>query len=177
MSAARTIRLIAFDVDGVLTDGMLYYGPQGDSMKAFSARDGMGISLARAGGLQTAIITGRMSAMVAARARDLHIDHVIQQASQKWPALQELCAKIGIGSEEVAYMGDDLNDVTVLRRVAFGGAPTDGCAEAKQAAAFVSTYAGGHGALREFIEHILKEKQVWDHVLQQYTGGTGTLYQ
>lgn len=177
MSTLRTIRLIAFDVDGVLTDGMLYYGPQGDCLKAFSARDGMGISLARAAGLQTAIITGRMSAMVAARARDLKIDYVSQQAAQKWPALQDVCRQAGVGCDEVAYMGDDLNDVPVLSRVAFGGAPADGCAEAKQAAAFISAYAGGHGALREFIEHILKEKQVWDRVLQQYAGGTETLYQ
>lgn len=176
MAAAR-VRLLAFDVDGVLTDGMLYYDANGDALKAFSVRDGMGISLARAGGLQTAIITGRMSPMVEVRARDLHVDYVIQNAGQKPQALQALCEKAGVTPTDIAYMGDDLNDVAVIKAVALGGAPADACQEALDAADFISAYPGGHGALREFAEYILKEKQVWDHVLRQYLGGAGTLNQ
>lgn len=177
METAKRIRLLALDVDGVLTDGMLYYTAQGDAMKAFSVRDGMGISLARAGGLKTAFITGRLSDMVARRATDLHIDYVIQNAGQKVPALQQLCREEGFTLDEVAYMGDDLNDVAVLSCVALGGAPADACAEAKDAASFVASKAGGHGALREFVEYILKEQQRWHDVLRQYMGGIGTLHQ
>lgn len=177
MKSIQQIRLLAFDVDGVLTDGMLYYGAAGEVMKGFSARDGMGISLARAGGLRTAIVTGRLSPMVAARAQDLQIDYVIQNAGQKLPALQALCQDHGLTLDEVAYMGDDLNDVAVICQAALGGAPADACIEAKEAASFVSSCTGGHGALREFSEYILKSQHRWDAVLQRYLGGAGRLNQ
>lgn len=177
MKRIRNIRLLAFDVDGVLTDGMLYYGPSGDAMKAFSVRDGMGISLARAGGLLTAVVTGRLSPMVEQRARDLHIDYVIQNAGQKVPAVQALCSREGILMEEIAYMGDDLNDAALIRLVGFGAAPADACREAKEAADFISSCSGGHGALREFSEYILKQQGKWAHVAAQYLQGIGTLKQ
>lgn len=177
MKSIQQIRLLAFDVDGVLTDGMLYYGAAGEVMKGFSARDGMGISLARAGGLRTAILTGRLSPMVEARAKELQIDYVIQKAGQKLRALQELCQDQGLTLENVAYMGDDLNDVAVIEHVALGGSPADACQEAREAAAFVASCPGGHGALREFSEYILKGQQRWDAVLQRYLGGAGRLEQ
>ena len=95
MDGWREIKLLAFDVDGVLTDGTIYYGPGGDAMKGFSARDGMGISLARAAGLKTAIITGRRSPMVERRAEDLHIDYVMQNTSDKLAAFSQLCQDLG----------------------------------------------------------------------------------
>lgn len=177
MGSAASIRLLAFDVDGVLTDGMLYYGPDGDAMKAFSVRDGMGISLARAGGLKTAVVTGRMSAMVAKRAADLHIDYVIQNAAQKVPAMQELCTRVGLTLADVAYMGDDLNDASLIQMAGLGAAPADACKEAKDAADFISAYNGGHGALREFAEYILQCQGRWDNVIAQYLQGMGTLKQ
>lgn len=168
---AKTIKLIAFDVDGVLTDGTIYYGPQGDAMKGFSARDGMGISLARAAGIKTAVITGRRSPMVEKRATDLHIDYIVQNVSAKWQALEDICNDMGITVQEAAYMGDDLNDVEVISKTGCGAAPADACQEAKEAAQFVSSCLGGHGALRQWIEHILKRQNQWHTVLSRYFSG------
>ena len=162
------IKLVAFDVDGVLTDGIIYYGPSGDSMKGFSAHDGMGISLARMGGLKTALVTGRRTPMVEERAKDLHIDYVIQDARDKLAEMTALCEREGIKLEEVAYMGDDLNDANLVGHVGFGAAPLDGCEEVRREAAFVSAYKGGHGAVREFVEYILKGQHKWEYVLEQY---------
>ena len=168
----------ALDVDGVMTDGIIYYSPSGDAMKGFSARDGMGISLIRAAGIQTALVTGRRSPMVEQRAKDLHIDYVLQDCSRKLLAMQQLCSEIGLSLDEVAYMGDDLNDVELIANAGFGAAPLDACEEARRSAAFVSAYPGGHGALREFAEYILKSQHVWDKVLRQYFGdATFTLRQ
>lgn len=168
---AKMIKLIAFDVDGVLTDGTIYYGPQGDALKGFSARDGMGISLTRAAGIKTAVITGRRSPMVEKRAADLHVDYIMQNVSVKWQALEEICDTMGITVQEAAYMGDDLNDVEVISRIGFGAAPADACCEAKEAAQFVATCPGGHGALRQWIEHILKRQNQWHTVLSRYFSG------
>jgi 3-deoxy-D-manno-octulosonate 8-phosphate phosphatase (KDO 8-P phosphatase) len=171
MNDLMKIKLLAMDVDGVLTDGTIYYGPQGDALKGFSARDGMGISLARAGGLKTAILTGRKSPMVEQRATDLHIDYLLEGVSHKVGEMKQLCEQLGLDLSEVAYMGDDLNDVELLACAGLGGAPQDACAEARAAAGFVSQYAGGHGALREFSEYILKGQQKWSDILQKYNCG------
>ena len=169
MSFLTPIKMLALDVDGVMTDGIIYYSPSGDAMKGFSARDGMGISLIRAAGIQTALVTGRRSPMVEQRAKDLHIDYVLQDCSRKLLAMQQLCSEIGLSLDEVAYMGDDLNDVELIANAGFGAAPLDAC---------VSAYPGGHGALREFAEYILKSQHVWDKVLRQYFGdATFTLRQ
>lgn len=177
MSEWTPIRLLAFDVDGVLTDGTIYYGPDGDAMKGFSARDGMGISLARAAGLKTAIITGRRSPMVERRAADLHIDYVMQNASDKLAVFSSLCQELGIAMKEAAYMGDDLNDLAVVAKAGCGASPADACSEVRQAAAFVSAYAGGHGALRDWVEYILKQQHQWDHVLSRYMSGMAVVIQ
>lgn len=171
------IKLLALDVDGVMTDGIIYYSPAGDAMKGFSARDGMGISLARAAGLKTALVTGRRSAMVEQRAKDLHIDYVLQDCSSKVEAMETLCQELGLTLGQVAYMGDDLNDVQLITHCGFGGAPLDACEEARQAAAFLSAYTGGHGALREFVEYILKNQGTWQGVLDAYLGGEAALRQ
>ena len=177
MKYLTQIKLLALDVDGVLTDGIIYYSPAGDAMKGFSARDGMGISLARMAGLRTALITGRRSPMVEQRAKDLHIDYVIQDAKDKLQALRQLCRDTGLTMEEVSYMGDDLNDVSLLRNVGFGAAPCDGCEEACRAAAFVSNFRGGYGALRELVEYILKNQGVWDDIVNHFLTGTAEFKQ
>lgn len=171
MREKSPIRLLALDVDGVLTDGTIYYGPDGDALKGFSARDGMGISLARLAGLKTAIITARRSPMVEKRARDLNIDYIIQDAQDKLTTLQTICGDMGISLSAAAYMGDDLNDLAPINHCGLGAAPADACTEAKAAATFVSSFAGGHGALRELVEYILKNQQQWDEVLAHFTAG------
>lgn len=177
MDGADRIKVVAFDVDGVLTDGTLFYGTDGDCLKGFYARDGMGISLLHAAGIRTAVITGRMSPMVARRVEDLHISYVYQGIARKADVLPDLCVRADTALDEIAYMGDDVNDLPVLKRVGLGAAPADACAEAKEAAHLVTVAAGGHGALREFCEYILKARRQWDAVLQQYESGTGELKQ
>ena len=168
MSFLTHIKMLALDVDGVMTDGIIYYSPSGDAMKGFSARDGMGISLIRAAGLKTALVTGRRSPMVEQRAKDLHIDYVLQDCSRKLLAMQQLCSEIGLS----------LDEVELIANAGFGAAPLDACEEARRSAAFVSAYPGGHGALREFAEYILKSQHVWDKVLSRYLGdGSLTLRQ
>ena len=142
---AEHIKVVAFDVDGVFTDGTLYYGANGDCMKAFSARDGMGISMVKAAGLRTAIITGRSSQSVAKRAENLGITYVIQGSSYKKEGLAELCEKAQVTEKEVAYMGDDINDLPVIAAVGFSGAPQDACRQVREAVtgrfeSFVNTF-------------------------------------
>lgn len=168
MIQSKSLFLLAFDVDGVLTDGSLYYGPQGEAYKCFSARDGMGISLARLAGFKTAIITGRLSDMVKQRAADLGIDYIYQGVENKLIALQALCRQIGIEVSQVAYMGDDINDMAVLKACQYSGAPADACKEVRKIASWVSIYPGGKGAVREWIEYLLRQEKRWERVLQQY---------
>ena len=134
-------------------------------------------SLARAAGLKTAIITGRRSPMVERRAEDLHIDYVMQNTSDKLAAFSQLCRDLGISMGEAAYMGDDLNDLAVVAKAGCGASPADGCAEVREAASFVSAYAGGHGALREWVEYILKQQHQWDSVLSRYMSGMAAVIQ
>lgn len=177
MKYLTQIKLVAFDVDGVLTDGVIYYGPQGDFIKGFSAHDGMGVSLAHIGGLKTALITGRKTPMVEKRANDLHIDYVVQDAKDKLSEMRKLCDQIGIKLEEVSYMGDDLNDAELVGHVGFGASPLDGCEEVRREAAFVSAFKGGHGAVRELVEYILKGQNKWNYVLQQFKGSNDNVEQ
>ncbi len=177
MGKGTAIQLLAFDVDGVLTNGTIYYGTAGEALKGFSARDGMAISLARAAGMKTAIITGRQSPMVERRAADLHIDYVIQNAADKLAVFTTLCRELGISCQEAAYMGDDLNDLSVIAAAGCGASPADGCEEVRQIADFVSDYNGGCGALRQWIEYILKQQHQWDSVLRRYQGGMAEVVQ
>ena len=168
MGTLHTLKVVAFDVDGVLTDGTIYYGPDGDCLKGFSARDGMGISCLHAAGIKTAIITGRRSSMVERRAADLHIGYVFQGVGRKVEGVSRLCEDAAVNTDEIAYMGDDINDLPVIGQVAFTGAPADACAEVKDNADLVVSARGGHGAVREFCEYILKARDQWDTVLQMY---------
>lgn len=152
----KQIRLGIFDVDGVLTDGRLYYGPEGDCMKAFNAKDGLGIVRLIKAGLQTAIITGRTSPFVARRAADLGIQHVYQKKMEKLPAFEELLQTLNLKPEQAAYMGDDIIDLPVMQRVGVAACPQDAIEDVKQISHFISKYNGGCGAVRELCECILK---------------------
>lgn len=151
----RRIRLVAFDVDGVLTDGRLYYSETGDAMKAFDVRDGMGMKLLQDAGIELAIITSRSAPGVLLRARDLGITHVQQGVADKRSGFDALLAALAMAPEEAAFMGDDLVDLPVFRRcglaVTVAGAP----ALLKRHADYVTRAAGGRGAVREFCEMLL----------------------
>jgi 3-deoxy-D-manno-octulosonate 8-phosphate phosphatase (KDO 8-P phosphatase) len=158
---ARRIRLVLFDVDGVLTDGQLTYGPSGEALKTFNTRDGHGIVLLRLAGIETGILSARDSEIVRARARELGIRLQSQGLRDKSVALDGLLARTGLTSDEVAFMGDDVNDLPALARVGLSAAPADAAAEVLGRADFVSSRAGGHGAARELCELILKAQGKW----------------
>jgi 3-deoxy-D-manno-octulosonate 8-phosphate phosphatase (KDO 8-P phosphatase) len=152
---ARKIRVAIFDVDGVLTDGALYYEDSGKEMKAFSVHDGHGIRMLRDSGVALAIISSRSSHSLEARARNLGIELLFQGAADKLAAFSELQGRCGTGAEACAYVGDDLVDLPVMKRCGLAVAVPDAPASVRQQAQYVTRARGGHGAVREFCEIIL----------------------
>ena len=154
-SRAASIRLLALDVDGVLTDGRIYYGNQGEELKAFNIKDGLGIKLLQDAGVKVAIITGRQSEIVARRARELGIEDVVQGREDKLTALRELCERQGLALEACAYMGDDLPDLGAINACGLGLTVADAARAVATAADWQSRLGGGAGAVREACEFIL----------------------
>ncbi len=153
---ARAVRLAIFDVDGVMTDGTLYFGAQGEAFKAFNILDGHGVKLLQKAGLATAILSGRESEAVARRGSELSIAHVIQGAGDdKVPAFERLLAKLRLSAEACAFMGDDIQDLPVMRRCGFAVAVANAVDEVKAAAHYVTRASGGKGAVREFCDLVL----------------------
>ena len=152
------IRLLAMDVDGTLTDGGVVFDENGGETKRFHIHDGLGIVLAGFVGLRIAWITGRTSPVVERRARELGVEHLLQGVRDKEQALAGLAARLRIAPHEVAYMGDDLNDLPALRAAAVAIAPANAVAEVQAAAHLVTPRAGGHGAARDAIEALLRAR-------------------
>jgi 3-deoxy-D-manno-octulosonate 8-phosphate phosphatase (KDO 8-P phosphatase) len=165
---ARRIRLLAMDVDGVLTDGRIILGNNGEELKAFDVHDGLGITLAHQTGLLTAIITGRESEIVRRRGAELRIQDIHQKITDKAACLQALLEKHSLTLQEVAFIGDDLNDVPLFARVGLAVAVADATPEAKQYAHHITSAPGGHGAVRELITLILKTQKKWDTIIEKY---------
>ncbi|MFZ0747361.1 MAG: HAD hydrolase family protein [Terracidiphilus sp.] len=153
-SLAR-IRGLAFDVDGVLTDGGLWWGPGGEEWKRFSFADIMGVSLARRAGLELALISGEDSPLVDRYAKKMHIRHVTKGCSDKATALREFAATAGIDLAEICFMGDDVNDLPAMRIAGFSAAPANAARDVLAHADFIAKSAGGNGAVRELIEALL----------------------
>ena len=166
---AKKIKLIIFDVDGVLTDGGIYIGTSGELFKAFNCQDGLGIKLAQKFGLQTAIITGRESVCTFNRAKDLGIAAVKQGQMNKRNAYKELKAEFNLRDEEIAYVADDLIDLPVFVQVGFRAAVANANIEVKERAHFVTENDGGKGAVREVAEFILKAQGKWAEIIKHYT--------
>ncbi len=164
------LKLLVFDVDGVMTDGALFYGPEGEAFKRFDVKDGHGIVMARLAGLQSAILTARTSKIVERRGEELKMVKVMQGKRDKGPAFLELCAELKVKPEEASYMGDDTNDVAPMVLAGFAACPADAAEEAQNVAHFVSEKNGGHGAVRELVELVLKEQKKWDAVMDQLKG-------
>ena len=153
--SAATVRLLVLDVDGTLTDGRLYFGPRGEELKSFHVRDGQGIKHLDAAGIEVAVISGRRSKMVAARCRELGIEHVIQGAQDKVRAFEKLRMRLKIESSASACVGDDSPDVPLMKVVQLAFAVADAHRDAIRAAHFVTTLPGGHGAVREVCDYLL----------------------
>jgi len=160
-AAARSIQLLILDVDGVLTDGRLVYSPGGEETKTFHVRDGYGIVAARAAGLAIAVVSGRSSGAVSRRLADLGVRDVHQGVRDKILLLPEICTRWAVTASQVAFMGDDLPDLPLLRRVGLALAPSDAVAEVRRIAHWVSRLPGGSGAVREAIEWLLKSRGAW----------------
>lgn len=168
VARARAVRMLVFDVDGVLTDGSLFYGDHGEEYKAFNSRDGHGIKMLRATGIATAIITGRTSQVVIHRARNLGIAHIFQGAEDKLAAFEKLLDASGLTAGEIAYMGDDVVDLPVLRRCGLAITVPDAPAEVKARCHLVTRAAAGRGAAREACEHIMQAQGTWAAQLALY---------
>jgi 3-deoxy-D-manno-octulosonate 8-phosphate phosphatase (KDO 8-P phosphatase) len=165
---AKAIKMLVLDVDGVMTDGRLFYGPGGQEFMVFHILDGHGIKMAIRSGLSLAIITGRESEAVAQRARELGILEIHQKAVDKLSVFQGLLARSGLRVSQVACMGDDLLDLPLLRRAGLAFSVPDAVEEVRAAAHYVTRRPGGQGAVREAIELLLKAQAHWPAVLERY---------
>ncbi len=172
MERAARIRMLLMDVDGVLTDAKLYNvpGPDGKMFetKAFDAQDGIALQWLNWYGIETGVISGRISPATEERARQVKMTHIYQGHIEKVPILEQICEKSGIPADAIAYIGDDLTDVVVMKRVSLGIAPANARAEVKKAAHFVTAGAGGAGAVREVCELLLKAHGKWAEILKKY---------
>lgn len=168
MTRETIIKVIALDVDGVLTDGHIIYTSDDKEIKAFHAQDGLAMSAWKACGKKLAIITGRHSPMVERRAGELKVDFLRMGRGRKTDALRELCAELGVRPEEVAYMGDDLNDLAIMEAVGLPMAPANARPEVRARAFLVTAAAGGSGAVREAVEYICQKQNLWQEVLAMY---------
>ena len=167
MNKLTKIKLLAMDVDGVLTNGSMIFGAEGD-IKIYNALDGLGIRLAMAIGLDIAWITGNTSAAVAARAKTLKVTELHQGQRYKSVALQDIAERKGLAMDEIAYIGDDLNDLPAMDIAGVSFTVPNAASEVKVAADYVTEKSGGHGAVREVIEMILKAQDRWDDGVQTF---------
>lgn len=165
---ARRVKLMIFDVDGVLTDGRLWYGPQGEEWKAFHVLDGLGLKLLAGGGVAAGLLSARSAPAVARRATELGLGHVLQGVEDKRAAFDALLAKLGVPAEAAGYMGDDLPDVPVLASCGFACAPAGAHALALRRAHYVPDAPAGGGAAREVCEYVLGAQGKLDAALARY---------
>lgn len=158
--AAKKIKMLVFDVDGVMTDGSVTYDENGVEYKTFNVKDGHGIVRMNMSGFVTAIITARNNGTVTHRAKNLNFTEVYQGQKFKLPALEELLQKYNCAFENVAYMGDDLPDLCILEKVGLASCPADAVSEVKEVCNFISSYNGGRGAVRELCDFILDAQNI-----------------
>ena len=167
-ASLQKIKLLALDVDGVLTDGSIYISPAGEVFKGFNAKDGMGISCALRSGLQIAVITGRQSPIVERRCEELGITLLQQGVKDKRLALQQMAQELGLVREEIAYMGDDLNDIPAFKASGLNIVPADAAMEVLAVANIITKASGGRGAVREAITMILAAQDNWNVIVNSY---------
>ena len=168
LAKAEPIRLLLLDVDGVLSDGKLYYSDEGVESKAFNIKDGLGIKLVQKAEVQTGIITARQSRLVARRAEELGMDHVRQGARNKLDEFKAILTETGLKPYQVCYVGDDLIDLSLLTRVGLAACPADAVESVKEACHFISRHPGGGGAVREICDLIVQAKGVYEKLVQQF---------
>ncbi|WP_342115053.1 KdsC family phosphatase [Pseudoduganella sp. OTU4001] len=168
VARAAKVRLFIFDVDGVLTDGSLTYGAEGEMVKTFNVHDGLGIKLLQEAGIKTAIISARRTPIVLARAKDLGIEYVHQGGHDKLTPFKALLEQLGITEEQVAFIGDDVVDLPILSRVGFAVSVPNGRPEVHARAHWITEAAGGRGAVREACEFVLRATGSYERVMAQF---------
>lgn len=164
----RQIKLLLLDVDGVLTDGRIVYGTDGCEIKAFDVKDGHGLKLIQRAGIQVGIITGRESNIVVRRAAELGINLVYQAAKDKKTPFYEILKKLSLQPSEVAYVGDDLVDLPILKEVGFSATVADAVEDIKPHVDMITSRRGGRGAVREVCDYLLKQSGRWEEVTRKY---------
>lgn len=168
LERVQKVRFVLMDVDGVLTDGRLFMGSAGEEIRAFHVRDGLGIRMGQRAGLLFGIITGRQSRTVTDRAEELYITEVHQGVLDKSERLDEILGRIKLEPEQVCFIGDDLVDLPVLRRVGFAAAPADAVPEVLETVHYVSSRAGGDGAVRDVVDFLLRSQGKWDAITARF---------
>ncbi len=168
VARAQEVRFLVLDVDGILTDGSLYFDRQGEALKAFNSKDGQGIKLLQGSGIKVGIITARNSEMVAKRAKNLSIDYLIQGCENKLTTLPDLFDGTAIDLQKIAYMGDDLADLAVMKRVGLAMTAADGHWFIRKHSHWISHYQGGKGAVREACDLILMVQGKFDTAIERY---------
>jgi 3-deoxy-D-manno-octulosonate 8-phosphate phosphatase (KDO 8-P phosphatase) len=168
---AKRIRVLLMDVDGTMTDGNVTLLSQADGtaleIKTFDAHDGQGLTLAHTAGLRTGCITGRESSALLRRAQEMKMEFVYMKQSIKMPAYEDVLRKAEVSDDEVAFVGDDLPDIPLLRRVGLAVAVGDGVGEVKEVAHYTTRALAGHGAIREAVELILRSKGIWEEMIEK----------
>ena len=169
-SRAARIKLFLMDCDGVLTDGRIWVLESGEDQKAFNTRDGLGLEIFHRAGLKSGVISGRVSSALDRRAQKLGMSYVRQGCVEKEQAFAEIVADAGLTNEEVAFAGDDLNDIPLMRKSGLALAVADAASETRAAAHYITQAPGGRGAVREMVELILKAQGRWDDLVRHYIG-------
>lgn len=170
---ASAIKIVGFDVDGVLTDGRIIVHDDGQESKNFHSRDGLGLKFLMRCGIEPVIITGRQSRVVEIRANDLGISELHQSVADKWPVFEDILKRRGLEPHQAAFAGDDLIDLPIMTRVGLAMAPADASAEVLAAAHYISRFNGGQGAVRQMVEFILKAQGRWEEVVRHYLNNQG----
>ncbi|MDD5669532.1 MAG: HAD-IIIA family hydrolase [Candidatus Omnitrophica bacterium] len=165
---AKKIKLLLLDVDGVLTDGRIIYDSKGRDSKFFDVHDGMGVYLMKKCGIPSILITAKRSRAIVPRARDMQVAEVFADVSPKSDVLEPVMKKYHVSPDEMCFIGDDLVDLCMMKRVGFPVAVLNACAEIKEAAAYVTSRSGGRGAVREVVELILKSQDKWRDAVHLY---------
>lgn len=164
------IKYLVIDVDGTLTDAGIYYDENGNELKKFCTKDAAGFFAARQTGIRTMILTGRECAATTRRMREMKVDFLIQNCGDKIEYLRDFMIEENISWEEIGYLGDDLNDYAGMKLAGFAGCPADACQEVKEICDYVSTVQGGHGAVRDIISYLLKQRREWEKAISDIYG-------
>lgn len=166
----KAIKYLVIDVDGTMTDAGIYYDEHGNELKKFCTKDAAGFFAARQAGIKTLVLTGRECQATTRRMQEMKVDYLVQNIKDKVAYLREFMTSNHISGEEMGYLGDDLNDLTGMQMCAFVGCPQDACEEVKEIADYISDVKGGHGAVRDIISFLLKQRDEWETSIKEVYG-------